>query len=116
MAVFGELIRKAIDVYGFVTSEPDPAHAQRDVLRTLLTKARLTAFGKKHQFTELLASSDVVAAFQQEVPVHDYDKMHSDWWHYLLEGHQNVTWPGGQSYFALSSGTTSTSKSIPAKR
>ncbi len=113
MAVFGELIRKAIDVYGFVTSEPDPAEAQRAVLKTLLTKARLTAFGKKHQFTELLASDDIVAAFQQEVPVHDYDKMYSDWWHYLLEGHQNVTWPGGQQYFALSSGTTSNSKSIP---
>jgi hypothetical protein len=39
--------------------------------------------------------------------------MFSDWWHYLLEGHQNVTWPGGQKYFALSSGTTSNSKYIP---
>lgn len=113
MAVFGELIRKAIDVYGFVTSEPTPAKAQREVLHDLLTKARLTAFGKKYNFTELLESDDVVAAFQQAVPVHDYDKMYADWWHYLLEGHQNVTWPGGQRYFALSSGTTSNSKSIP---
>lgn len=113
MAVFGELIRKAIDVYGFVTSEPDPVEAQREVLKNLLTKARLTAFGKKHRFSELLNSNDMIAAFQQEVPIHDYDKLYSDWWHYLLEGHQNVTWPGGQSYFALSSGTTSTSKSIP---
>lgn len=113
MAVIGELLKKAIEVYGFVTSEPDPAKAQREVLQQLLTKARLTAFGKKHQFTDLLSSTDIVAAFQQQVPVHDYDKMYTDWWHYLLEGHQNVTWPGGQSYFALSSGTTSTSKSIP---
>ncbi|SOD92812.1 GH3 family domain-containing protein [Spirosoma fluviale] len=113
MAVIGELIKKAIDVYGFVTSEPDPAKAQRDVLQNLLTKARLTAFGKKHNFTGILDSPDIVAAFQAAVPVHDYDKLHTDWWHYLLEGHQNVTWPGGQSYFALSSGTTSTSKAIP---
>ncbi|MGA0559099.1 GH3 family domain-containing protein [Larkinella sp. VNQ87] len=113
MAVIGELIKKAIDVYGLITSEPDPATAQREVLRHLITKARLTAFGKKHQFSDLLTSDDLVKAFQQAVPVHDYDKLYTDWWHYLLEGHQNVTWPGGQQYFALSSGTTSNSKAIP---
>lgn len=113
MAVIGELIRKAIDVYGFVTSEPDPAKAQREVLRELLEKARLTAFGKKYHFTDILASDNLIHAFQQQVPTHDYDKMYDDWWHYLLEGHQNVTWPGGQHYFALSSGTTSDSKAIP---
>lgn len=113
MAVIGELVRKAIEVYGFIASEPDPAEAQLAVLQHLLTKARLTAFGKKHNFTELLSSADMIGAFQQAVPVHDYDKLHADWWHYLLEGHQNVTWPGGQNYFALSSGTTSNSKSIP---
>ncbi|RCR68635.1 GH3 family domain-containing protein [Larkinella punicea] len=113
MAVIGEFIRKAIDVYGFITSEPDPAKAQRTVLQNLLEKARLTAFGKKYNFSEILQSDDVIGAFQREVPVHDYDKLYDDWWHYLLEGHQNVTWPGGQHYFALSSGTTSNSKSIP---
>ncbi|GAB3755134.1 GH3 family acyl-acid amido synthetase [Spirosoma pomorum] len=113
MAVIGELIRKAIDVYGSLTSEPDPVKAQYDVLQHLLRKARLTAFGKKYNFTDILNSPDIVAAFQREVPTHDYDKLYNDWWHYLLEGHQNVTWPGGQSYFALSSGTTSTSKAIP---
>ncbi|MGV3558877.1 GH3 family domain-containing protein [Larkinella arboricola] len=113
MAVIGELIRKAIDVYGFIASEPDPGKAQRTELRNLLEKARLTAFGKKHNFTDILASDDIVKAFQQAVPVHDYDKLYNDWWHFLLEGHQNVTWPGGQRYFALSSGTTSNSKAIP---
>ncbi|MDB5242488.1 MAG: auxin-responsive promoter [Spirosoma sp.] len=113
MAVIGELIKKAIDVYGFITSEPDPVKAQHDVLQHLLTKARLTAFGKRHDFTNILCNEDIVKAFQQAVPVHDYDKLYNDWWHYLLEGHQNVTWPGSQQYFALSSGTTSTSKAIP---
>ncbi|KAB7732391.1 GH3 auxin-responsive promoter [Rudanella paleaurantiibacter] len=113
MAVIGELVRKAIDVYGFITSDPEPAKAQRAVLQSLLEKARLTAFGKKYSFSGILNSADVVRAFQESVPVHDYDKMYDEWWHYLQEGHQNVTWPGGQRYFALSSGTTSTSKSIP---
>lgn len=39
--------------------------------------------------------------------------MNDEWWHFLAQGHQNVTWPGGQKYFALSSGTTSNKKSIP---
>lgn len=113
MTVIGELIRKAIDVYGFVTSEPDPVKSQQEVLMHLLDKAKLTAFGKKYGFHKILMDVDPVEAFQREVPVHDYDKMYDEWWHYLLEGHQNVTWPGGQQYFALSSGTTSNSKYIP---
>lgn len=113
MAVIGEFIKKAIDIYGIISSDPEPAKAQTDVLKSLLDKARFTAIGKKYDFTAILNSPDIIQAFQQAVPYHDYDKMYSDWWRYLLEGHQNVTWPGGQQYFALSSGTTSSSKSIP---
>lgn len=39
--------------------------------------------------------------------------MFNEWWHCLLERHQNVTWPGGKRHFALSSGTASTKKYIP---
>jgi len=113
MSVIGEIIKKAIDVYGFVTSDPDPVIAQQAVLKDLLTKARLTAFGKQYDFGNMLDSDDPVGAFQRAVPVHDYDKLNTDWWQYLLRGYQNVTWPGGQRYFALSSGTTSNSKAIP---
>lgn len=113
MAVIGELIKKAIDITGYIKSDPNPVKEQRGMLYTLLEKAKLTAFGKAYHFKEILESKDIVAAFQERVPVHDYDKMNADWWHYLLEGHQNVTWPGGQKYFALSSGTTSNSKHIP---
>ena len=113
MAVIGELIKKAIDLSGYIMSDPDPVKEQREILKALLEKAKLTAFGKAYQFKEILESEDIISSFQKNVPVHDYDKMNADWWHYLLEGHQNVTWPGGQKYFALSSGTTSHSKHIP---
>lgn len=113
MAVIGELIKKAIDFTGMIISDPEPVEAQKEVLRKLLETAKLTAFGKAYQFSEILEADDIVAAFQAKVPVHDYDKLYAEWWHYLLEGHQNVTWPGGQQYFALSSGTTSNSKHIP---
>jgi len=113
MAVIGELIKKAIDFTGMIISDPEPVEAQKEVLRKLLETAKLTAFGKAYQFSEILEADNIVAAFQAKVPVHDYDKLYAEWWHYLLEGHQNVTWPGGQQYFALSSGTTSNSKHIP---
>jgi hypothetical protein len=113
MAIIGEVIRKAIDFTGMISRDPNPAKAQRAALLQLLKKARLTAFGMKHNFNEILVSKDPVTAFQEQVPVFDYDKMYDEWWHFLLEGHQNVSWPGGQKYFALSSGTTSNKKSIP---
>ena len=113
MTVIGEVIKKAIDFTGFISSETDPVEAQQTVLRQLLDKAKFTAFGLKYNFSELLDQPDLITAFQQAVPVHDYDKIFAEWWHYLLEGHENVTWPGGQRYFALSSGTTSNKKYIP---
>jgi hypothetical protein len=113
MTVIGELIKKTISVTGFITGNADPIKSQKEVLLNLLEKAKFTAFGKKYNFSEILKSENLIQKFQEIVPIHDYDKMNEDWWHYLLEGHQNVTWPGGQNYFALSSGTTSNSKHIP---
>ena len=113
MAILGGVIKKAIDINGFISREPNPFKAQRTVLLQLLKKAKHTAFGLKYKFSKILESPDPLRAFQQQVPVYDYDTINEEWWHYLLEGHQNVTWPGGQQYFALSSGTTSNKKSIP---
>jgi hypothetical protein len=113
MAVIGEIIKKAINVTGFISTDPNPAEAQYEVLKELLEKAKYTAFGKNYAFQEILASPDLIKSFQEHVPVHDYDKIQEEWWHFLREGHQNVTWPGGQKYFAISSGTTSNSKFIP---
>src|SRR3954451_3488617 len=113
MAILGGVIKKAIDFNGLITREPNPYKAQKKELLQLLKKAKHTAFGLKYKFSKILESPDPVSAFQQQVPVYDYDTLYEEWWHYLLEGHQNITWPGGQQYFALSSGTTSNKKSIP---
>ncbi len=113
MSVIGELIKKAIDVTGFIKGDGKPVEEQEAVLKDLLERAKLTAFGKHYDFATLLEQPSVSLAFQEKVPIHDYDKMFAEWWHFLLKGHQNVTWPGGQNYFALSSGTTSNSKYIP---
>jgi hypothetical protein len=96
MALIGEVIKKAIDFTGYISTEPNPVKAQKAVLKQLLKKAKLTAFGRRYKFGKILESSDIISAFQEHVPFHDYDKIYNDWWKYLLEGHQNITWPGGQ--------------------
>lgn len=113
MAIIGEIIKRAIKVNGLITPDPTPENAQHEVLLSLLSKAKNTAFGKHYRFQEIIESQNPVETFQQQVPIFDYDKLHAEWWHYLEEGHENVTWPGGQRFFALSSGTTSNSKAIP---
>jgi hypothetical protein len=113
MALLGGVIKKAIDFNGFISRQPNPYKAQKLVLLQLLKKAKLTAFGMHYRFNQILDSNDPIKAFQENIPVYDYDAMYDEWWHYLLKGHQNITWPGGQKYFALSSGTTSNKKYIP---
>lgn len=113
MALLGGVIKKAIDLKGLMTREPNAAKAQRAVLLQLLKRARHTAFGLKYGFSKILESPDPIRAYQESVPVHDYDALFNEWWNFLLKGHQNVTWPRGQQYFALSSGTTSDKKYIP---
>ncbi|MFD1769927.1 GH3 family domain-containing protein [Sphingobacterium suaedae] len=113
MAIIGELIKRVIDVGGIISKNPSPEGTQLEVLLKLLTKAKDTAFGRKFKFADLLQQQDITHAFQEAVPIYDYDTLYEHWWHYLEEGHENITWPGGQRFFALSSGTTSTSKAIP---
>lgn len=87
---------------------------QLRVLKKLLKKARFTEFGQKFRFDEILLAADPAKAFQQNVPVYDYNKIYNDWWVQTLEGKRDITWPGKIKYYALSSGTSeAASKYIP---
>jgi len=80
----------------------------------LLKKAQNTKFGKYYQFKEILNSENIIDTFRTTVPIFDYETIYNDWWHHLLEGKNNVCWPGKVSYFALTSGTASdSSKRVP---
>jgi len=88
--------------------------AQQAVLKSLLRKAQFTHFGEAHNFPEIIRSGDMVKAFQQQVPVFDYNSIFSKWWYRSQNGEPYVTWPGKVKYFALSSGTSeASSKYIP---
>ncbi|GAA4106989.1 GH3 auxin-responsive promoter family protein [Aquimarina addita] len=114
MAIIGSLVKGLINLTGVLTSEPNHVDAQAEVLKTLLTKATDTSFGTHYNFKEIIASEDVQKAYAESVPYFDYHKISEEWWSKILEGEEDVTWPGSSSYFALSSGTTGKkSKRIP---
>lgn len=86
--------------------------SQVKTLRILLGSAENTAFGKEHNFQEILSSANMVEAYQK-VPLSSYLEM-KPYWQLAFNGEPNVCWKGDINYFALSSGTTdATSKYIP---
>jgi hypothetical protein len=90
---------------------------QRDTLRKLLHKARNTEFGQTFGFSDFLKSGDPVKEFQQKVPLYEYEQLFEQYWHKLLEGKANITWPGKVKYFGLTSGTANdASKRVPLTR
>jgi len=114
MAILGGIIKSFIGLRDAVTGDPDPIGEQRDVLKSLLERAKDTAFGKYYGFSGLLEQTNVQTAFADKVPYYDYNKLAEDWWSRLHEGDSDITWPGSPDYFALSLGTTGkTSKRIP---
>lgn len=113
MPVIGELIKKAIELGDKLNWESSAKDMQQGVLKQLLKKGKETSFGKYYGFEQILEADEPGLAFQQEVPYFDYDKIYSEWWYQIRKGHEDITWPGLNRYFAVSSGTTSASKYIP---
>ncbi|WP_347374849.1 GH3 auxin-responsive promoter family protein [Aequorivita sp. Q41] len=114
MAILGTIIKTAIDLRGAIISEKSSIESQRDVLKSLLEKAKVTAFGKYYGFSKILEADNISKAFSEKVPYFDYHQMEAQWWNKTQEGLEDISWPGSPSYFARSSGTTGkTSKKIP---
>ncbi|HEY8735164.1 MAG TPA: GH3 auxin-responsive promoter family protein, partial [Puia sp.] len=91
-----------------------PRRQQLKVLKKLLKKARFTEFGQQYHFDRILLNRHLVKSFQENVPIHDYNKIYKEWWYKTLEGKPDICWPGKIKYYALSSGTSeSASKYIP---
>jgi hypothetical protein len=121
MPLLGSIIKKAIEIRSLKPLEivkvrkRGSAYGQQvKMLEKLMRKSINTAFGDHYNFGKILDSENMVAAFQQTVPVHDYNAIFSSWWYRQLNGESFVTWPGKVKYYALSSGTSeASSKYIP---
>ena len=112
----GRIVKSGLRLHKRLSSQSKkkPIAHQERTLRRLLKKALDTDFGKTYGFSDILSAPDIITAFQEQVPIHDYDKIYNEWWHRLLNEEDDVVWPGKIRYFALSSGTAGgPSKYIP---
>jgi hypothetical protein len=115
MPLLGKVLRNAINLaHDWMIEDHPPAQTQEEQLRDLLRQAQHTQFGRDHDFAGLLQATDIRQAYQERVPIFDYDEMYQQYWYQLLEGKSDISWPGHITYFAVSSGTTgSASKHLP---
>lgn len=93
----------------------DPVKVQTRLLRSLLRRAASTEWGRRYSFAQLAEASDVVSAYQKNVPLHNYEDIRSDVKR-MQEGQADILWPGKFCHFAVSSGTTSSGKIIPVSQ
>ncbi|HEX7365823.1 MAG TPA: GH3 auxin-responsive promoter family protein [Pelobium sp.] len=85
--------------------------AQAKTLKHILKSAQHTAFGKDHQFEKIQSYQD----YKRQVPINDYEDI-KPYIERVLQGEENVLWPGKPIYFAKTSGTTSGVKYIPISK
>ncbi|HCN82754.1 MAG TPA: hypothetical protein DIT07_03920, partial [Sphingobacteriaceae bacterium] len=85
--------------------------AQMCVLKKLIVAAQNTSFGKDHGFSGIKTYGD----FKKHVPVRDYEELRT-YIERVVEGEEDVLWPGKPAYFAKTSGTTSGVKYIPISK
>jgi hypothetical protein len=88
-----------------------PALFQRRTLTRLISTGRKTKFGRDHGF-DAITSYD---QFKKQVPIRDYEAL-KPYIDLVLQGEENVLWPGKPAYLAKTSGTTSGTKYIPITR
>ncbi len=81
---------------------------QRQLLKSLISQAKNTEFGKDHNFKEIHTHQDFVSS----VPVRDYEVL-KPYIERMITGEKNVLWKGSPIYFSKTSGTTSGVKYIP---
>jgi hypothetical protein len=86
----------------------NPERTQEKVFKSLITKAANTKFGVDHDFKSIKSHDD----FVKQVPIRDYEEL-KGYVKQILEGEDDVLWPGKPIYFAKTSGTTSGAKYIP---
>jgi hypothetical protein len=86
----------------------NPLAAQDRIFKSLLAQAKDTAFGKAHNFDIIQNHED----FCKQVRVRDYEDL-KKYIDEVVNGKEDVLWPGKPLYLAKTSGTTSGAKYIP---
>ncbi|MCY4223501.1 MAG: GH3 auxin-responsive promoter family protein, partial [Bacteroidetes bacterium] len=89
-----------------------PYKIQSNQLRRLLGRAAHTEWGQRFGFSHIAQQSDVIKAYQSQVPIHTYEDL-KPFVDRIRAGEEDILWPGKIRHFAISSGTASAGKVIP---
>lgn len=101
--IFAKVVKHQINSWA-----KKPVETQQKVFQQLLKSAKDTQFGSDHHFQHIKTHED----FVKRVPIRDYEEL-KPYVNQVVEGKENVLWPGKPLYFAKTSGTTSGAKYIP---
>ena len=85
-----------------------PHKTQDKVFKKLIEKAKNTAFGKDHNFKDIVTYED----FKKNVKITDYEGLRP-YIDRMVAGESDILWTGKPLYYAKTSGTTSGAKYIP---
>ena len=85
--------------------------AQNNQRKFILDYAKNTKFGKEHGFSKILSYDD----WKKSVPIRDYEAL-KPYIDLVVNGENDILWPGKPIYFCKTSGTTSGSKYIPISK
>jgi len=123
MKFLGNLLKQGIKLRKSIEQETkSPLRLQKKQLLRLLEMAEHTLVGEAYHFTDIIRNlrhskaddKEFYALYQKSVPLFDYNKIYTTWWHRARAGEADVAWRGNVKYFALSSGTSeASSKYIP---
>jgi len=91
--------------------ENNAVKVQNKLLLSLIRQAKNTRFGKDHNFAEITNYTQ----WKANVPIRDYEEL-KNYIQQIIDGEENVLWPGAPIYFCKTSGTTSGVKYIPISR
>jgi len=86
----------------------NPIEWQTNTLKKLIKNAVKTEFGKNHDFENIHSYEQ----YRENVPVRDYEELRP-YIDKVVNGEEDILWPGKPLYFAKTSGTTSGAKYIP---
>lgn len=100
---FASLVAKKINKWKY-----NAVAVQEKVLKKLVSDAKHTSFGRDHHFAQIRSYDD----FKKNVPLRDYEGLRT-YIERVVDGEEDVLWPGKPLYFAKTSGTTSGVKYIP---
>ncbi|MCB9645503.1 MAG: GH3 auxin-responsive promoter family protein [Deltaproteobacteria bacterium] len=92
----------------FEAAVRDPRAVQEERLKTIVARAKDTAFGKTYGFADVRSLAD----YQAKVPIMGYEGF-EPFLLRMVEGEKNVLIPDEPYFFGRSSGTTGTPKYIP---